>query len=59
MCGQNSPSVSGNTVRVGVSETVRHRDAIFLTAIDTVKVLDPRETELVSDWIGHVELDQL
>jgi len=34
---------------IGVSETVRHRDAIFLTAIDTVKVLDPRETELVSD----------
>lgn len=34
---------------LGVSETVRHRDAIFLTAIDTVKVLDPRETELVSD----------
>lgn len=34
---------------IGVSETVRHRDAIFLTAIDAVKVLDPKDTELVSD----------
>lgn len=34
---------------LGVSETVRHRDAIFLTAIDAVKVLDPRNTELVGD----------
>ena len=34
---------------IGVSETVRHRDAIFLTAIDQVKVLDPKNTELVAD----------
>lgn len=34
---------------IGVSETVRHRDAIFLTEIDTVTVLDPKETQLVTD----------
>ena len=34
---------------IGVSETVRHRDAIFLTAIDEVTVLDPKQTELVTD----------
>ncbi len=34
---------------IGVSETVRHRDAIFLTSIDAVKILDPKDTELVSD----------
>jgi hypothetical protein len=34
---------------IGVSETVRHRDAIFLTEIDEVAVLDPRQTELVAD----------
>lgn len=34
---------------IGVSETVRHRDAIFLTVIDIIKILDPRETELVAD----------
>jgi superfamily II DNA or RNA helicase len=34
---------------VGVSETVRQRDAIFLTAIDEVTVLDPKETQLVTD----------
>ena len=34
---------------IGVSETVRNREAIFLTEIDKVKVLDPRNTELVLD----------
>lgn len=34
---------------IGVSETVRNREAVFLTAIDEVKVLDPRNTELVPD----------
>jgi len=34
---------------IGVSETVRFRDAIFLTAIDQVVVLDPKETQLVAD----------
>jgi superfamily II DNA or RNA helicase len=34
---------------IGVSETVRHRDAIFLTEIDEVTVLDPKETQLVTD----------
>lgn len=34
---------------IGVSETVRHRDAIFLTAIDDVKILDPKDTKLVPD----------
>lgn len=34
---------------IGVSETVRHRDAIFLTAIDDVVVLDPKDTELIAD----------
>jgi ERCC4-related helicase len=34
---------------IGVSETVRHREAIFLTEIDTVTPLDPRQTELVAD----------
>jgi superfamily II DNA or RNA helicase len=34
---------------LGVSETVRHREAHFLTAIDAVRVLDPRDTELVAD----------
>ena len=34
---------------IGISETVRNRDAIFLTEIDEVKVLDPRNTELLPD----------
>jgi superfamily II DNA or RNA helicase len=34
---------------IGISETVRNREAIFLTEIDEVKVLDPRNTELVTD----------
>ena len=34
---------------LGVSETVRHREALFLTEIDDVRVLDPRDTELVGD----------
>ena len=39
---------------IGVSETVRHRDAIFLTEIDEVAVLDPRQTELVADTLAAV-----
>ena len=34
---------------IGVSELVRGREAIFLTDLDTVKVLRPEETELVED----------
>lgn len=34
---------------IGVSETVRNRDGIFLTVIDAVQVLDPKDTELVGD----------
>ncbi len=34
---------------IGVSETVRFRDAIFLTAIDEVVVLDPKDTQLIAD----------
>lgn len=34
---------------IGISETVRNREAIFLTAIDDVEVLDPRNTDLVLD----------
>lgn len=34
---------------LGVSETVRHREALFLTEIDAVQILDPRDTELVAD----------
>lgn len=34
---------------IGVSELVRNREAIFLTTIDHVEVLDPAETELVAD----------
>src|SRR4051812_15287776 len=34
---------------MGVSETVRHREGIFLTEIDSVTVLDPRNIELVAD----------
>ena len=34
---------------IGVSETVRFRDAIFLTAIDGVTVLDPKDTQLIAD----------
>jgi superfamily II DNA or RNA helicase len=34
---------------IGVSETVRHRNAIFLTEIDQVTPLDPKETQLVAD----------
>lgn len=38
---------------IGVSETVRHRDAIFLTEIDTVTVFDPRQTERVRRNLGR------
>ncbi len=34
---------------IGISELVRDRDGIFLTAIDEVEVLDPARTELVQD----------
>jgi superfamily II DNA or RNA helicase len=34
---------------IGISELVRNREAIFLTALDAVEVLDPAETELVAD----------
>ncbi|CAG9234998.1 DEAD/DEAH box helicase [Burkholderia vietnamiensis] len=34
---------------LGVSETVRHREALFLTQIDRVEVLDPANTDLVDD----------
>ncbi len=40
----------GQAVRVsGVSELVRGRDAIFLTALDDIQALRPEETELVAD----------
>lgn len=38
---------------IGISETVRNREAIFLTAIDSVEVLDPNNTELVLDDSPH------
>jgi len=48
--GANLCDVGGYELEcLGVSETVRHRDALFLTEIDDVKVLDPRDTELVAD----------
>lgn len=34
---------------IGVSETVRHRVALFLTVLDEVTVLDPAETQLIPD----------
>src|SRR5687767_5986879 len=34
---------------IGISELVRNREAVFLTAIDTVEILDPAETVLVAD----------
>ncbi|MBK9664625.1 MAG: DEAD/DEAH box helicase [Gammaproteobacteria bacterium] len=34
---------------IWLSETVRNRDAIFLTELDEVRVLDPGETDLVAD----------
>src|SRR5436309_567791 len=34
---------------IGISELVRNREAIFLTAVDNVDLLDPAETELVAD----------
>jgi ERCC4-related helicase len=40
----------GQAVRVsGVSELVRGKDAIFLTALDEIRVLRPEETQLVPD----------
>lgn len=46
----NLCDVGGHELKcLGVSETVRHREGIFLTAIDAVQVLDPKDTELVSD----------
>jgi hypothetical protein len=42
--------VGGHELKcIGISETVRNREAIFLTAIDSVEVLDPNNTELVLD----------
>ena len=34
---------------IGVSETVRNRHAMFLTALDDVALIDPAQTELVFD----------
>ncbi|ANI18303.1 helicase SNF2 [Pseudomonas citronellolis] len=34
---------------IGVSETVRNRHALFLTALDDVTLIDPAQTELVFD----------
>lgn len=48
--GANQCDLGGYELEcLGVSETVRHREALFLTEIDEVRVLDPRETELVGD----------
>lgn len=48
--GANQCDLGGYELEcLGVSETVRHREALFLTEIDTVRVLDPRDTELVGD----------
>lgn len=38
---------------IGVSETVRNRESIFLTELEDVEVLDPRNTELVPDQSPH------
>jgi superfamily II DNA or RNA helicase len=34
---------------IGISETVRNREAIFLTVVDSVEVLDAKNTEFVLD----------
>lgn len=34
---------------IGVSETVRHRQSLFLTALDDVTLMDPAQTGLVFD----------
>lgn len=48
--GANQCDLGGYELEcLGVSETVRHREALFLTEIDEVRVLDPRDTELVGD----------
>jgi superfamily II DNA or RNA helicase len=48
--GTNPASCGGEAVRVrGLSELVREREAIFLTALDTVVPLAPEETDLVPD----------
>jgi len=48
--GANQCDLGGYELEcLGVSETVRHREALFLTQIDAVRVLDPRDTELVGD----------
>jgi hypothetical protein len=47
----NATSTGDHSLEVtGLSEIVRDRDAVFLTTLeDSVKVLDPAETELVAD----------
>ena len=48
--GANQCDLGGHELEcLGVSETVRHREALFLTEIDKVQILDPRDTELVND----------
>lgn len=43
-------NAGGYEVRcVGVSELVRNREAVFLTSLDRIEIIDPRETELVAD----------
>lgn len=34
---------------IGVSETVRNREAVFLSALDRIEIIDPRKTELIDD----------
>ncbi|MDS4014172.1 MAG: DEAD/DEAH box helicase [Candidatus Accumulibacter sp.] len=43
-------TAGGHQVRcIGVSELVRNREAVFLTLLDRIETIDPRETELVAD----------
>ena len=32
---------------IGVSETVRNREAVFLSALDRIEIIDPRKTRLL------------
>lgn len=43
----------------GLSELVRGKEGLFLTELDTIRVLDPAKTELVDDLTGNFDASLL
>ena len=57
---QNTEAISSGGYKLtcmGISETVRHRSAQFLTTLEDVEILDPANTVLVQDVFAPTKPD--